>query len=218
MGNLELARRLRAAGIRIHIPEDEPEAPPAPPEGILVYQAGGVTESLAFDFYGGAGFIVSLIITPNLSGFSISAFHLELPWEDTIQWLSDPLDNNAASTGYRFGGQGGLEFDRDQVLNHHADIRRIIPRGVSLSGLLLGFGSGSIPDRFRHGAMIPAFISITDQYMCKSRSPVTLWADRSARLSPATRPTRRRKRLFECPDPGFGDAARTQHETEDEMA
>src|ERR1700752_3879049 len=43
-GNLALARRIRAAGIAIHINEDDEEAPRDPSTGLLVYQAGGVSE------------------------------------------------------------------------------------------------------------------------------------------------------------------------------
>lgn len=215
VGNLELARRLRAAGIRIDIAEDGPSAPSIPLEGVLVYQTGGVTESMAFDLAGGTGFIVSLVITVNLSAFAISAFELELPWEDSVRLLEEPLEVHGATRGYGFGGRSSLEFDRDEVLNHYADVRRIVPRGTSMKGLLLGVGSRSIPDQFQHGATIPALVYIYDQYMRKNQAPISFWADRSEKRSRAARPISKRARLFDRPDPGFGHCSKEQHEFED---
>lgn len=199
--NLELARRIRAAGILIDIPEDDPDAPSVPLEDVLIRQTGGVVESAAFDFAGGAGFTVSLVVTINVRSFAISAFELEVPWGDTVRFLEDPLEINGTSEIYRFGGRYQLEFHRNEVLNHHADVRRILRRGSSLTGLLLAIGGQGIPDEFRHGTDIPAFVIVYDQYNWEHRSPISLWADRSAKLRPAANPKAKRRRLFECPDP-----------------
>jgi len=119
----------------------------------------------------------------------------------TVRFLEDPRQVNGSSEVYSFGGRGQLEFHRDEVLNHFADVRRILPRGSSVTGLLLAIGDRGIPDEFRHGAYIPAFVTISDQYNVKHRSPIALWSDRSVKLRPAANPKTKRKRLFECPDP-----------------
>jgi hypothetical protein len=132
---------------------------------------------------------------------AISAFDLEVPWGGAVRCLEDPLEVDGTSTVYKFGGKDSLEFDRDQVLNHQADVRRILPRGASLKGSLLAVGSQSIPDHFRHGENIPVFVTIYDQYSHSCRSPVSLWADRGEKLLPAAQPKAKRKGLLECLDP-----------------
>lgn len=199
--NLKLARQIRAAGILIDIPEDGPDAPSVPLDGVLIRQTGAVFDSAAFDLAGGAGFMLSLVITINLPCFAISSFDLEVPWGDTVRFLEDPLQVDGTSEVYRFGGRDQLEFHREEVLNHYADVRRILPRGSSVTGLLLAIGHQGIPDDFRHGAYIPAFVTVYDQYSFKHRSPISLWADRSAKRRPTANPKAKRKRLFECPDP-----------------
>jgi hypothetical protein len=170
-------------------------------------------ESAAFDWFGGTGFIIWLVITIELSGFAVSSFDLELPWTDTIRLLEDPLEIDGASTVYRFGGRDSLEFNRDEVLNHRADVQRIMPRGSSLKGCLLGIGTQSIPEQFPHGATIPAFGKITDQYMNHYRSAISLWASRPEKLRRAARPKSQRKRLFECPDSVFDPSRIDQDDT-----
>lgn len=212
--NLELARRIRAAGILIDVREDNICAPPIPRQGVFIYQTGGVPESSAFDWFGGTGFIVSLKITVNQPAFAISAIELEVPWGDWVRLLQDPQRVDCDSRAYQFGGWPCLEFDREDVLNHHADVRRLIRCGSSIEGLLLGTGSRSIPDEFQHGASIPAIVTIYDQYMNKYRSSVSLWADRSEKLRRAAHPKPKRKRLFECPDSNSWHGSRELHEAE----
>ena len=200
-GNLELARRIRTAGIPLHIPEDDGKAPSVPCDGLRLHQYGGRIESMAFDWAGSTGFVIWLIVTARLAGVAISAFELEVPWAGTVRCLEDPLAVDGTSTVYRFGGRDSLEFDREIVLNHQADVRRILLRGASIKGCLLAVGSQSIPDHFQHGETIPIFVNILDQYTNAYRWPVSLWADRSEKLRPAAQPKARRKRLFECLDP-----------------
>jgi hypothetical protein len=200
-GNLELARRIRAAGIPLHIPEDDGEARSVRSDGLRLRQYGGRTESTAFDLAGGTGFVIWLMVTAHLAGLAISAFELEVPWAGTVRCLEDPLEVDGTSTVYRFGGRDSLEFDREKVLNHQADVRRILPRGASIRGCLLAVGSQSIPDHFQHGETIPVFVNVYDQYTNAYRWPVSLWADRSEKLRPAAQPKAKRKGLFECLDP-----------------
>jgi hypothetical protein len=174
-----------AARVRIHIEEDDCGATHVPSEGLSINLYGGVTESTAFDLCGGTGFIIYLTITINLPGFAISAFGLELPWTGEIRWLEDPLEIDGSSNVYRFGGRNLPEFERDRVLNHFAEVRLIHSRGSSLKGCLLGIGTVPIPDRFPHGAMIPGFVTVSDQYWREYRSSVSLWADRKQELLPA---------------------------------
>ena len=70
--NLDLARRIRAAGADIYIEED---APQIPTNGLRIRQTGGVTESCAFDFYGAAGYILSVAISCRSSPFRLSSWN-----------------------------------------------------------------------------------------------------------------------------------------------
>jgi hypothetical protein len=177
---LALARRIRAAGCPVSIAEDDGNAPCIPSDGLRVYQTGGVFESSAFDWAGGTGFKIYLVVTNLRPTFAISAFELELPWKnDSFYWLEDPLVIGGPSPLYRFGGAGSLEFERSLVINHYADVRRTFSPGQSLKGFLLGFGFDSIPADYPHGAMIPAFLVISDQLGAKFRSSLQLWVDRS---------------------------------------
>jgi hypothetical protein len=201
-GDLALARRIRAAGVPIYIGEDDGEVPHDPSSGLFVYQEGGVMESRAFDFYGAAGFIIRVVITINLPKFAIAGFGLELPWKSQVRWLEDPLEIGGDSVVYRFGGRESLEFERSQVLNHFADVRRLWSRGESLRGSLLGVGNEPVPEEFRQGAMIPAFLIIHDQFLRPYRSSVSLWTDRTGTPVRDVRLEARRKgSLLDRPDP-----------------
>lgn len=182
-GDLGLARRIRAAEIPIDIGEDDGGAPRGPSSGLFVYQEGEIIENRAFDFCGTAGYIVSVAITVNLPRFAIAEFGLELPWESDVRWLEDPHEiGGGRSVDYRFGGKEAREFDgfeRSNVLNHLADVRRLYSRGESLKGYLLGIGDERIPDRYQPGADIPAFLIVYDQFCRKYPSPISLWTLRT---------------------------------------
>jgi hypothetical protein len=158
--------------------------------------------------------MLSLVITITVPSFAISSFELEVPWQDTPRLLDDPLEKDGVSEVYRFGGKDRLEFHRADVLNRYADVQRILPRGSSVRGWLLGIGSQAIPDRFEHGTEIPSFVTVTDQYMNKYRSSVSFWADRNEGLRRAASKSKR-KGLFECPDPGFGHSLVEEQEAAD---
>jgi hypothetical protein len=195
--SLAVARRIRAAGRPIYIAEDDAEVRGIPCDGLRVRQTGGVMESQAIDCSGGTAFILNLSITINLPKFAISDFGLEPPWKnDSFYWLEDPHQIDGTSRCYRFGSRDLPEFERGQVINHHADVRRVFSSGESLKGFLLGYGFDSIPARFRHGTIIPAFVIIYDQFGRNHRSPIELQAVRNH-----TRPrVLRKSSLLDHPD------------------
>lgn len=196
--NLALARRIRAAGRPIYIAEDDSEAPSIPSDGLRVFQSGGVMESRLSDCSIGTAIVIFLGITINLPRFAISAFDLELPWEQKqFYWLEDPLEIDGSSRCYRFDGRDLPEFDRSGVLNHCANIRRTYSPGQSIQGCLLGHAFDSIPEKYPHGITISAFVVVYDQYGQRYRSPVSLWIDRSR----PRRTVSRKRNLLEHPDP-----------------
>jgi hypothetical protein len=200
---LALAQKIRAAGRSIFIAEDDGAAPSIPCDGLRVRQTGGVMESQAIDSSGGTAFILNLGITINLPKFAISAFGLEPPWKnDSFYWLEDPLEIDGTSRCYRFGSKDLPEFERG-IINHCANVRHVFSSGESLKGLLLGYEFDSIPEEFRHGMMIPAFVMIYDQFGREHRSPVELQVVRNH-----TRPRALRKSsLLDRPDSTAGRKA-----------
>jgi hypothetical protein len=195
--SLAVARRIRAAGRPIYIAEDDAEVRGIPCDGLRVRQTGGVMESQAIDCSGGTAFILNLSITINLPKFAISAFRLEPPWKnDSFYWLEDPLEIDGTSRCYRFGSKDLPEFERRQVINHCADVRHVFSLGESLKGFLLGYGSDSITEQFRHGMMIPAIVVVYNQFGHEHRSPVELQVVRNL-----ARPrVLRKSSLLDCPD------------------
>ena len=200
---LDLARRIREAGRQIYIKEDDGEPTDDLSDGLLIYLFGEVNDSLATDFLGGTAFIIKTNITINLPKFAIGGFGLELEWDCAVDWLDDPREGERPDV-YRFGGRDLPEFERGQVLNHCADVCHIYSRGSSLRGYLLGVGDKPISDSIQQGMMIPGFLSVFDQFSRPIRSPISLWADRSQKLLRRTRSKATRKRIFDCPDPGYG--------------
>jgi hypothetical protein len=194
---LAMARRIRAAGRRIYIAEDDGPSPSIPCDGLHVQQTGGQMESCAIECAGGTAYIVNVVITSRLPAFAISAFGIQPPWRaEYFRWLEDPLVIDGHSRRYGFGVPEVPEFEREQVINHYADVRQILPCGHSLSGFLLGIGFETIPERFRHGMMVPSFLIVYDQFGRPHPSPVELQAIRNR-----TRPRVLRKRsLLDHPD------------------
>jgi hypothetical protein len=195
---LAVARRIRAAGRPIHIAEDDDPSPSIPCDGLLVRQTGGVMESRAIECSGGTAYIINLCITSRLPSFAISDFGLQTAWPtEYFRWLEDPLVIDGHSRRYRFGVREVQEFEREQVINHYADVRQILPCGHSLTGFLLGIGYETIPERFWHGMMTPAFVIVYDQFGGDHPSPVEMQVVRNQ-----TQPRVSRKRnLLEHRDP-----------------
>lgn len=184
----QLARRMQQQGILLNVDEDSDRRVLV--DGLLIYQSGGFIESAAVDYRGVATvFTIHLVITVDRNHFAISGFELELPWKCQVRWLEDPCQRDDSNT-YRFYKEGLPDYDRSEALNHIADVRRSIPRGRSLAGFLLGVGDEPIPDSFPHGATIPAFIQVTDQFFREYRRPIALWTDRMLVAPHSQRPRR----------------------------
>jgi len=98
---LAAARKIRAARIPICIAEDDGTKHNDPVADLLVYQTGSMIESTLFDFWGGTGVVIQLVITINCPKFAITDFSLELPWRHAVRWLfyeKEELPNRARFT------------------------------------------------------------------------------------------------------------------------
>jgi hypothetical protein len=211
-GDLDLARQIRDAGIQVHIGEDDEEKSRNSSSGLLIRQVNGQLDSRAFDLRGATAFIIDVVITFKISGFAFAGFDLKLPWNGPFRWLDEPVEVVDYPAVYRFGGRYAPEFEKDEVLNHRADVQRIWSQGDSLKGVLLGIGDEPIPEQVKHGMMIPVSLTVYDQFWQEYHSSISLWADRSEKLRPARSVISRRGRLFDRPDPGFEHASLDEDE------
>src|SRR6266852_1582305 len=194
---LNRARRLLANGVPLNIDRHDENA------GLLMRQIGAVAESRAFDLKDGrSGYIVNIRITITQGAFAVAGFALELPWADGgLLLVEDPLESGARYNNYWFPGNDTLAFDRTAVINHFANVRRLLRRGKTIEGLLLWVGSEPIPEAFVHGVLFPASLIVFDQYGNSFPAEVDLWADRSEREARDNRTRKSRPRLFSEPDP-----------------
>ncbi len=199
--NLNLARRIRAARRPIHIREDDDVDGGGLPDGLIVRQVGAVVANTVFEFEAGTGLMIDLVITFCRPTFAISFFAFQLPWDDRhCRCLPDPLELEPSSKVYRFGGRYSPEFERGQVLNHQADPTRMLTRGQSVKGLLLGISTAPISEEFRTGAQAPALVIIGDQFAREYTAPVELFVSRAEKRTGSRATARTRKPLFDCLD------------------
>ena len=143
MPNLDLARRIRKAGINIFIEEDD--APAVFSSGLLISQYGGLMASTAVALGGQTAIVIYLTITANLPRCSIAEFGVELPWNAKVVCLPDPFQSQRQSNIYKFGSKHVHDFPRGGVINHLADVTQILSRRRSIEGALLGLSRKPIP-------------------------------------------------------------------------
>lgn len=194
--DVALARRLQAAGVPLEIIEREKNG------GLLMNQIGSGSESCAFDLRTAAsGYMVYMRIVIDLPAFAIFRFDLDVPWEDpSISLLEDPIETGDPHNEYSFPGENLYRVHRSLVINRYADVRCMRRRGQTLEGFLLWWGLQPIPDDWPVGKIIPAFVTVIDQWNRRYEHPVTLLDARSGRPLCGERKKKNRKPLFECPD------------------
>lgn len=196
----DLTRQLVDTGILPGDAQDVAITRPAPSD-LLICQVGAISDSSAYDFEAsyGTGFILNLHIAVDRPAFAILRWELDLPWDSPpIQWLTKPSGDVFPGNMYQLPGRTRLLFPQAEVINH----RRVLRRGYGLDGLLLGFGSESIPESYRHGAMIGAILVLVDEMGRGFSKSVHLWADRSAKTDRQRSNKRTRSRLLEQVDYG----------------
>jgi hypothetical protein len=185
------ARKLQNLGVPLEIYEDEPKF-------VLIRQCGICS---AFESaYGTTGFIFDISITSGLPKLGILSIDARLPWPDpTFHWLTDPAETERQARGYEYSGTH-IRFDYNIAINHYINICRSIPRGGSIQGLLLGIGDFSIPPQFGHGIIVPAGLTVIDQFDIPHHQELDVCIDRLASMSGRKHSERRRRSLFERRD------------------
>jgi hypothetical protein len=192
-----LARRMRAQGILLDIPEDDSEIGRSSAIGFYIIQ-NGKCEILPLDeFQSGDSF--DLHIASNVSWpFEISKVEAEFPWGNVpINWLPEPDGRDIGPVGYRFPSELPLEYERTIVINHYVGSHRKLRRGSTASGLLLGIGERAPEDA---GSPVSAFVYVYDQFDRKYEANLLVFIQRwdgGIRPNPKKE---QRKSLLECPD------------------
>jgi hypothetical protein len=215
-GDVEMERRLRAAGVPLEVGEDDCGMA-LPANGLFIRQTG---ECLAFDLDPcGVGYILDLRIAPNFPWpFEISTLKLDLPWEDSFfHWIPNPLETCAKEGMYWFPTKDPLGFSYAQGINHHIGSGTRFSRGRSIGGLLLGVGS-FMPDSIHQGSEVPAFVRVFDQFGKEYASAFSLRADRANRRTRLQEKRSTRKPLLACPDPKRTKRPDWAHELKQQFA
>ena len=186
------ARKLQNLGVPLEIHEDESKF-------VLIRQCGVCS---AFESaFGTTGLMFDISITSALPKLGILSIDARLPWPDpTFHWLTDPAEAERQARGYEYPGTH-LQFDYDIAINHYINnISRSIPCGGSIQGLLLGISDFSIPPQFGHGIIVPAGLTVVDQFDNPYYQEVDLSIDRLESRSGLKRSKRKFRSLFERRD------------------
>jgi hypothetical protein len=194
--DLELLRRMRAAGVPLELNDDDRAGTCPPAIGLSIeWNAVGIAQEIGTI---STGYIVDMYIVPNLPWpVEIRSAVLDLPWADPhFQWICDPAENGAKYGMYWLPGTD-LGYSRDRIINHIIGSGKALTRGRSLSGILLGHGM-RMPESVSHGNEVPAFLRVFDQFGREFSAAMPLRADRLSSKS-QTRKSKR-KPLFSCPD------------------
>lgn len=193
--DLEMARRMRAAGVPLELDDDNcGDRPPA--KGLSIERnAEGMAEAIGDT---STAYVLDVFIVPNLPWpVEIASANLHLPWDDPhFQWIVDPSGNGGHDGMYSVPGTC-LSYPRDQIINHFIGCGHALTQGRSLSGMLLGLGM-DMPKTVLHGSEVPAFLCIFDQFGREYSAAMPLRAHRVRASGPKKSA---RKPLFSCPDP-----------------
>lgn len=110
----------------------------------------------------------------------IQKFECRFPWSERLIWLVDPRIYRTEQQPYRLP-QSGREFPCKMVLNHRTGRAGSINPEESLEGLLLAFRKCQrFPDECFAGPVIPAELSIVDEYGRRHFSQIEVRVDRTA--------------------------------------
>ncbi len=170
-----LIRRLRVAGCPM--PEDC-EDDPMPGLAIVVSRPE-ITK--AYVLHSWVEYVFAVRISNDSYGpLEIQKFKCQLPWPTRLIGRMDPRIRQPEKQAYRLPGSG-REFPYERVLNHRSGRVGSINPGDSLEGILLAFRRCQrFPDECFAGSVIPAELSIVDQYGWKHFSQIEVRVDRTA--------------------------------------
>jgi hypothetical protein len=150
------AKRLRAVGII------SPEEEPLPEVQMLALeQTGGPAESSVHaPSVGGYGIVVWVRIVALKSGISVCDCQITpQKWSDTNIFLVDATER----VPY-FKSIAGVEYPRNDVVNHWISGGRYLKRGQILQGVVIAQSFGSLPTWCDNGISVGAELCFVDQF------------------------------------------------------
>ena len=183
-----------------------------------IQQVGGLSDSIIFDLPNHrTGYVLDIeVLNRRPKTIYPRDLELQLPWEDLqFQWLPDPgTQNHKAKKAqgkrlktkqtqptlqYCFPDSGGLEYSRNQVLNHYlAENGKLTKK--PMRGLLLAIGA-RMPFGLRHGSLLEASLVLRDVECITYRGAVTFWVERRDVIA---KPRTRNLGLFEPARANYG--------------
>jgi hypothetical protein len=189
VSDIALLRRLLAAGC------------PMPPQieqqslSDLIIEVGKHELTVAYDRPGSSEYVFSVRITNrSYARLHVREYRADSPWKRRLFLLAEPQSYLHAVKEYRL--ESGRIFRYDEVLNHRVGKCGGLAPGESMEGLLLGLQiSCRIPFDFLHATIVPARISVVDQFGREHESEIEVRVDRSATMRPLNR-KRQPKGLF----------------------
>jgi len=149
------AKWLAAAGAAIEISETALSQPTA----LRISQYGPEFHNIIINLHPGRIMvIIGVRLLAARPGIMVCDCAYTLPWEGSELFLW----NAAERSTYRL--TNGLEFSRDEVLNHRVEEGMPLRRGLPVEGVLVATGFAPLPEQYGHGMPVDVAISFIDQF------------------------------------------------------
>jgi hypothetical protein len=155
--------------------------------------------AVAYDRRASSEYVFPVRITNHsYAHLEVCKFRAGMPWKRRLFLLADTQPYSPEMEGYRL--ESGRTFPRMEVLNHRMGECGGLGPGESMEGVLLGLQIFCrIPFDYLHGTIVPAEISVVDQFGRRHGSEIEVRIDRSATMRPLIRRPRGTS-LFEDAD------------------
>jgi hypothetical protein len=190
--NPVVLRRLRAAGCPL--PTDDEQAQMAD----VTIEISRPELTRCYALRAGAEYVFGIRITNHSYGsLQLQRFAGCVDWHARLLWPIDPRIQMTDTKVYRL--ESGRKFPCADVLNHRVSERGIIEAGESMEGILLAYSMlHRVPKYYLHDSLVPAQLSVIDQYGRRHVSVIEILIDRTASIRPGTLIQPSRKGLFDA--------------------
>jgi hypothetical protein len=150
------AKWLAAAGAAIEIPEPTLSHT----SGLRISQYGPEFNDIVVNLHPGkVVVIVGLRLVATRGNIMICDCYYTPPWEGPELFLSNVSDERSIYQIAR-----GLEFSRDEILNHRIEAGMSLRRGVPVEGVLIGTGLAPLPDIYCDRMPVSVGLTFIDQF------------------------------------------------------
>jgi hypothetical protein len=136
------------------------EPPMCQTSALRISQYGPEFNDIVVNLYPGkVVVIVGLRLVATRADIKICDCYYTPPWEGPELFLSNVSDERATYQIAR-----GLEFSRDEVLNHRIEAGMSLRRGTPVEGVLIGTGLAPLPDIYRDRMPVNVGLTFFDQF------------------------------------------------------